>query len=153
MEWLYNAKKITRLPEGVVGFIYIIYYTDGTKYIGKKLARSPRKKNFGKKKLAEMTDSRLKKYEMVMTEHPWKTYEGSSEENEGKTIVTKHILHLCTNKLSLSYLETKELFLVDAPMNENYNNKVIGKHYWDNALDGMFKGVIPEQCLFKGDYS
>ena len=39
MDWSYKGKKITRLPPEVVGFVYMIYYTNGQKYIGKKLAK------------------------------------------------------------------------------------------------------------------
>ena len=50
------------IPEGAVGFVYIMNYLadDGQmySYIGKKNFFSKRKKKFGKKKLAAMTDSR-----------------------------------------------------------------------------------------------
>ena len=104
MDWSYKGKKITRLPPEVVGFVYIIYYTNGQKYIGKKLARSERRK----KPLKGMRSNAKR---MVMTEHKWKEYEGSSEENKGLTIKTKVITHLCTNKLSMSYLRDQRTVL------------------------------------------
>lgn len=143
--WLYQGKAFTKLPEGVCGFVYTIYYTDGRKYIGKKLAISERKKNLGKKELELQTDQRLKKHKHVVTEHKWQQYEGSSKETEGLTIQSKVITHLCTNKLTMSYLETKNLMAVDAPMNPDYLNKIIGKTYWDNALDGLYKEAVQEQ--------
>ena len=39
MKWLYQNKEINsieELPKNSVGFIYCLYYEDGTKYIGKK---------------------------------------------------------------------------------------------------------------------
>jgi hypothetical protein len=43
MDWIYNAHKVKELPKEIVGFVYKIYYTDGTQYIGKKLVRSERR--------------------------------------------------------------------------------------------------------------
>ena len=40
MTWSYQGKEITELPEGTVGFVYIIInQITGRKYIGKKLAK------------------------------------------------------------------------------------------------------------------
>ena len=63
----FNEKLI---PEGAVGFVYMMNYLDSKSgimysYIGKKNFYSKRKKKFGKKALAAMTDKRAKKYEMV----------------------------------------------------------------------------------------
>jgi len=58
------------IPEGAVGFIYKMRFTrDGKEYlyIGKKNFYSNRKKNFGKKALAKVTDKRKKKYEVIKT--------------------------------------------------------------------------------------
>ena len=53
------------IPEGAVGFVYLMNYksSDGKfySYIGKKNFYSKRKKKFGKKALAAMTDKRAKK--------------------------------------------------------------------------------------------
>ena len=138
MHWIYNAKKLEELPKDVVAFVYIIYYTDDTMYVGSKLARSERKKNFGKKKLATVTDSRLKTYEMVLTEHKWREYEGSSKLTETKTISSKHILHLCTNKRSMTYLEVKELMTRQALETPDYINNNINGNWFDNCLDGLY---------------
>ena len=145
MEWLYNAKKITQLPQEVTGFVYIIYYEDSTMYIGKKLTKSERKK----KPLKGMRSNARR---MVMTEHKWRDYEGSSKLTEGKTITSKHILHLCTNKRSTTYLEVKELMVREAIESDTYINNNINGNWFDNCMDGVYDGPIPEHCLFKGEY-
>lgn len=42
MKWEYKGEPITELPEEAIGFVYVTYYTDGSYYIGKKLAKSER---------------------------------------------------------------------------------------------------------------
>jgi len=42
MEWTYKGKEVTNLPPGKIGFVYVTHYSDGSFYIGKKLARSDR---------------------------------------------------------------------------------------------------------------
>ena len=40
MQWTYNGKKITKIPDEYEGFVYLITNnTTGQKYIGKKLAK------------------------------------------------------------------------------------------------------------------
>jgi hypothetical protein len=83
MTWTYNGKCITEvsdMPEGVFGFIYKI--TNGKTnefYIGKKQVVSVRKRKFGKKETAALTDKRMKKYEMVTKESDWLEYRSSNK--------------------------------------------------------------------------
>ena len=134
MHWNYKGKPYEKLTDNVIGFVYLIYYEDETMYIGKKLAASLRKKNFGKKKLATLTDKRMKKYEHIMTEHKWQDYEGSTTASEGKTIRSKVILHLCKDKTSLTYLEAAEQFNREVLFKEEYLN--------DNILGSFFSGKV-----------
>ena len=71
MSWLYKGQvfKEDMIPEGAVGFIYEMEaIIDGkpVRYVGKKNFFSKRKKKFGKKALAAMTDKRAKKYTVVI---------------------------------------------------------------------------------------
>ena len=54
MNWEFKGKEITSIkqfPEGAVGFIYILTFSDGKRYIGRKLLTKAKKKAFdGKKK-------------------------------------------------------------------------------------------------------
>jgi len=81
MGWRYKGSYITELadmPENVFGFIYKITNTEtGEYYIGKKQVVSVRKRNFGKREIAELKDKRMKKYEYVTKESDWKTYRSS----------------------------------------------------------------------------
>ena len=142
MEWIYNGHKITKLPEEVVGFIYCIYYTDGTKYIGKKLAKSERRKK-------PLKGMRVNAKRMVMTEHKWKCYVGSSKLVEDKTISSKHILHLCTNKRSMTYLEVKELMMRHVLETDTYMNNNINGNWFDNCLDGLYVGEVGKQKIME----
>ena len=68
--WLYEGKKfeLEMIPKGAVGFVYemnAIIKGKKLSYIGKKNFYSIRKKKFGKKATAAMTDKRKKKYEIV----------------------------------------------------------------------------------------
>ena len=135
MNWNYKGYEVGELPEEVKGFVYILYYTDGRKYIGSKVVRSDVKV----KPLVGMRKNAVRK---VTKESKWKTYEGSTKLSEGLTIQSKVITHLCTDKRSMTYLEQKELFLVDAIMNKEYLNENIGGKFFDNCLDGLYEGSI-----------
>ncbi len=71
---------------------------------------------------------------------PFVNYEGSSEENKGKTLISKEILYLSSNKKSASYIETALLFENNVLFNDTYNNKNISGTYYDNSLEGLIDG-------------
>jgi len=173
--WTYKGYKLKKLPDECIGFVYCIHYTDGTKYIGKKLAKTtfmlPALKNgepreFSKRvnriirrdengnivkgKKAVGIKGKMEAWDVLDTETSWISYKGSSKHCKGKTILTKVITHLCTNKLSMSYLETKELFAVDATINDKYINDCVAGSYWDNCLDGLYTGPVDNGGLFDG---
>ena len=141
MDWIYKGNVITKLEKPIIGFIYCIHYTNGKKYIGKKLVRSERKV----KPLKGMRKNARRVVEKVL---PWREYEGSSENTKGLEIHSKVITHLCTSKRTLTYLEERELFKVDAPANKDYINETIGRRYYDNCLDGVYEGDINTRSLF-----
>jgi intein/homing endonuclease len=141
MQWIYKGNPVKELPKDIVGFVYKIYYTNGTQYIGKKLVRSERKAK-------PLKGMRKNARRVIERETEWREYEGSSEETKGLEIHSKVILHLCTSKRTMTYLEEKELFNVDAPSNPSFRNKTIGKRYFDNCLDGLYEGDINTRSLF-----
>ena len=69
IQWKYKGKILKEPPEGSEGFIYMITYNDGTKYIGKKSFWSRRRTN---------VKGKLRK-KLVTKESDWVTYRGSSE--------------------------------------------------------------------------
>jgi len=141
MEWSYRGSKVIDLPEEVKGMVYKIHYVDGTSYIGSKVVRSERRL----KPLKGMRKNAVRK---VVKESDWRSYTGSSKLTEGKEIFAKEILYLTTNKMSMTYLEQRELMKVDAAVNEKYLNKNIGGKFFDNCLDGVFDGDINTGSLF-----
>lgn len=153
MDWIYNGTRIDNLPEDVVGFVYCIYYDNGNKYVGKKIARSYRKKHYGKKKLAQMTDKRKKTYERIMTEHKWREYVGSSKDiPDDARIQSRVILHLCTSLTTLTWLEVKEMVSREVLTSDKYYNKNILGKFWDNCEDGLYKDkAINQPSLFEED--
>lgn len=131
----FNDKMI---PEGAVGFVYMMNYLDSKKgimyaYIGKKNFYSKRKKKFGKKALAAMTDKRAKKYETVI-KLDYENYFSSNKElkqayKDGKMIY-RTILKICFSKMELTYEETKAQFKYEVLERDEYlNGNILGRFY------------------------
>jgi hypothetical protein len=120
---MYQGNPVDEIPEGIIGFVYlIINLTNNKKYIGKKLAqfkktRPPLK---GKKRKRKTT-----------VESDWRDYWGSSEkllsdvENLGTESFTREILYYCTSRGELSYLEAKEQFDRQVLLTDEYYNGII----------------------------
>lgn len=120
--WLYKGENFTEIPEGYIGFVYIIEcIPTGQKYIGRKIFYSTSRKII-------KGSTRRKK---TVTESTWKSYFGSSEymqlliKSYGKEKFRREILYLCKDKSSMSYLESKEIFIRDALLKDEYINRWI----------------------------
>lgn len=101
-DWLFQGEPVTQLPDGYVGFVYVITnLLDGRRYFGKKIL------HFTKTKMLKGKKKRIK------TESDWKTYYGSSDElckdveRLGSDKFKREILHFCKNKGMMSYLEMR----------------------------------------------
>lgn len=123
IEWTYQGKVITEIPQGVEGFVYLITNTtNNKKYIGKKLAKfkTSRPPLKGKKNRRRGTK-----------ESDWKDYWGSSDhlnadvQKLGEDKFTKEILHFCPSKGVLSYMEAKEQFDRKVLLTDEYYNGII----------------------------
>jgi len=133
--WQYKNKTITDIPEGYIGFVYLITNTtNNRKYIGKKLTQFKR----SKKPLKGRTNKRR-----YTVESDWKDYYGSSDEltadieNLGKDKFTREILFWCKNKSELSYIEAREQF----------THKVLESRDWYNGhirVRVHQKGILKE---------
>ena len=120
---MYQGNPVNEIPEGVIGFVYIITnLTNNKKYVGNKLAqfkktRPPLK---GKKRKRKTT-----------VESDWRDYWGSSDklqfdvENLGTESFTREILYYCTSRGELSYLEAKEQFGRQVLLTDEYYNGII----------------------------
>jgi len=142
MIWNYNDEPFTKLPEGVFGFIYIISYTDGTHYLGKKQAISevalPALKNGAIRpeathRIGRNIKGKRVQFDVILKETSWKKYCGSSKLTGDKTIEYKTILQLAYSKRELTYLENKYLFLYEAIERDDFiNENIMGRFFRDN---------------------
>jgi len=121
MTWTYKNKTITDIPEGIIGFVYLITnITNNRKYIGKKLTQFKR----SKKPLKGRTNKRR-----YTVESDWKDYYGSSDELTadvellGKDKFKREIMFWCSSKSQLSYIEAREQF----------THKVLESKQWYNG--------------------
>jgi len=167
MDWTYKGKTITTIPNTTYGFVYLLTYKSGMRYIGKKTVWSnstlPQHKD-GSKRVGHVkfiqkrvvldaqgniVTSKAKKkglkgsikpYEVVLSENSWKRYTGSSKEiPKEDTLINKEIIVFSTTKTTLTYLESYYLFQCNAPANRRYYNvNILGK-FFDNCLDGYYK--------------
>lgn len=137
---MYQGKEITEVSQigNPFGFVYRIYnLSNGMIYVGSKQVISIRKKRFGKRKIASMTDKRRSKYDVVTQEMAgWREYTGSSKElNEhikrGDKF-QKEIIEICHTKTELKYREVQLIICEDSLIDEKYYNanvsiKQVGK--------------------------
>ena len=126
-----NIEDMKKIEPKVWGFVYLLTLIDPiTKiivyhYIGKKNIYTKRKRNFGKKEVANMKDKRAKKYEYVIAESDWRTYLSSNKyikNNSNKYIITREILQFSTNDMDLKYKEAKEIICQNALEDDNFLN-------------------------------
>lgn len=143
MTWTYEDAPFTELPPDVFGFVYLITYTDGTHYIGKKQCISeitlPALKN-GKvrpeatHRIGRNISGKRVQFDVIRRETVWKKYCGSSKLTADKTIEYKTIIQLAYSKRQLTYLEVKYLFGYEAIEDESFMN--------DNISGRFFRGNI-----------
>ena len=139
---------INQIDNSAIGFVYLIEFTDGTKYIGKKNLYSfvnvkPNKKDEAPKGTEIIYDYykntgkgfRQKMFH-VKKESNWKTYNGSSKFTKDKTIKVKYILGYANTQLELTYLEAEHLFKYEVLKNDHFlNNTILGSFYKSNLLN------------------
>ena len=123
MTWTYKTQLVEQIPEGYIGFVYLITnLTTEQKYIGKKLAQFKRTK-------PPLKGKKLKRRSTV--ESDWRTYWGSSDrlnadiESLGPENFTREILYYCTSKAELSYIEAREQFERKVLETNEYYNGII----------------------------
>jgi hypothetical protein len=117
-DWTYKGQLFTEEMIGdSFGFVYeITNLSNNRKYVGKKFfTRSGRKQVKGKIKKVRLSSD-------------WRTYWSSSEslkadvKSLGEENFTRKILYLCKTKSECSYKETKEIFMRDALLTEEFYN-------------------------------
>jgi hypothetical protein len=123
MLWSYQGNIVEEIPEGYIGFVYIITnLRTEQKYIGKKLVQF-------KKTRPPLKGKRLKRRSVV--ESDWRDYWGSSDRLNadiqalGTENFTREILYLCKSKAEMSYLEALEQFERRVLETDEYYNGII----------------------------
>lgn len=139
--WLYNNTEFTSEDiNNYVGFVYIITdLNNSKKYIGKKTLVSRRKL----RPLKGQTRRRTK-----ISESNWQSYYGSSEEvnrileEHGPDRFKREILHLCTSKGEMAYLELKEQMEREVLLNDDYYNGIIQVKIHRNHVKNLCTKVV-----------
>jgi hypothetical protein len=116
--WLYQNKEFTEENIGdYIGFVYCIKnLATGKLYIGRKL--------FTKAKTIQVKGKKKK----TRVSSDWMEYYGSNSvlqeevSKNGGQNYSREILHLCKTLSECAYLETKEIFVRDALLDDNYYN-------------------------------
>jgi hypothetical protein len=123
MQWTYQGNTVNEIPEGKLGFVYLITnLKTGQKYIGKKLAQFKRTK-------PPLKGKKLKRRSTV--ESDWRDYWGSSDRLNadvaqlGPENFTREILYYCTSKAEMSYIEAREQFDRRVLETDEYYNGII----------------------------
>ena len=124
-QWTYKGQLFeSNQIEEYVGFVYLITdLSNNKKYVGKKNFWSIRRLPPLKGKTRKRT---------VKKESEWQDYFGSSEqvkllvESQGRNNFKREILHLCSTKGLMSYLEAKEQFEREVLFSDEYYNEFIG---------------------------
>jgi hypothetical protein len=129
MHWTYSGNIIEIIPEGYIGFVYLITNTiTGKKYIGKKLFYFSKVKY---KTHVQKNGKKVKKKIKSLIDSDWQEYWGSSEnlhkdiEKLGKENFTREILYFCKTKAELSYTESREQFDRRVLETDDYYNGII----------------------------
>lgn len=115
-----NDTELLGIPEGCVGFVYVITrLSTGKKYIGKKGFYS---------KITKPPLSGQKRKRLIHKESDWQKYFGSNAELladvkvDEKDGFRREILRLCKSKSEMNYYEGKYIFETDAILRDDFYN-------------------------------
>lgn len=145
MTWTHNNLPFEEIPDGAIGFVYLITNTvNGKLYIGKKNFYAAHTTQ--KTVVVKSTGLKKKKKIRGKKESDWKSYYGSSNDVKkdvdaiGTENFKREILRICTGKGELSYYEAKYQFEYDVLLKPDlyYNNWIscrVQRIHLKNLLD------------------
>lgn len=144
MKWIYRNKELDEVPENAYGFIYVIFYKDGTYYVGKKTFWSNKtmkplsngQNREGGKFFSKIVNNKRTLFESVKQESNWRKYNGSSDATKGLDIDRKLILKIRYDAINLTYAEAESLFAFGVLTDSTSRN--------GNILGKFFKGKIEQ---------
>lgn len=132
MPWMYQGTEIDSLPEGTVGFVYLITNrATGRKYVGKKLAQFRK----SRPPLKGRTNRRRS-----VVESDWRDYWGSNDvlmqdvQRLGADQFTREILYICRSRGVMGYLEALEQFERRVLESDEYYNGIINVRIGSSRL-------------------
>lgn len=115
--WVFSGKPLDEVPDGAVGFVYLITNrSTGRRYVGKK--------SFTMQKVRRKAGKSKK----VRVESDWKTYLGSCDTLKEEAAILgveyfdREILHLCYSKAEMTYLELLEQVQRGVLLSDEYYN-------------------------------
>ena len=120
--------------------VYLIVFTNGQKYVGKKAVRAKRKYPplKGKKRVR-------RKWKNL----PFKNYQGSAEEAKALEPQHKIILNQCSSLKTATYLEAEYMFNNRVLFDPNFINANISGVYFSNSLEGVLDPEwVPLRTLY-----
>jgi|SaaInlV_100m_DNA_6_1039743.scaffolds.fasta_scaffold19220_2 hypothetical protein len=137
VNWVCNGKEMLShddFTDDVVGFIYLITYTNGQQYIGKKLIRSIVKLKPTKEQLAIRKNYSRKE----MRNKPFVNYVGSHKTDKYMEIQSREMIEICSDKINLTYCEIKWMMKYDVLNNDKYlNGNIAGKFFQGKIKRGI----------------
>ncbi|MCK5848368.1 MAG: hypothetical protein KAH01_04150 [Caldisericia bacterium] len=133
MDWSYRGTTQRSVPDGYIGFVYVLHYNDGSYYVGKKLAITIQKRPPLAAELRKRKNAAKRK---VVVKLKWRNYEGSTDHSEGKVLIHKEIITWCRKREAMAYIEMDlqiRMGVLFDPLALNRN--ILGKFY-PNILEG-----------------
>lgn len=135
MNWKYKGEDMVAIPEGNMGFIYLITnMANGKIYIGKKFFNFTRRKLLTKKDKL-LPENKRKKYKTVILDGKWENYFSSSAslladiEIYGKENFAREIICFCRDKRELTYKEVWWQFNYNVLEVPSYNENILGRFF------------------------
>lgn len=134
MTWKYRNGIVTEIPEGYVGFVYIITnMKDGRIYVGKKIFEHRVKSRISKREI-KSTKTR-KRVKITLKDSGWQNYQSSCVplQEDIKLIGAEWfnfmILEFCIDKRELSYREVWYQFHYNVLEVPSYNGNILGRFF------------------------
>lgn len=132
-DWEYKGNPfLLEDSVGYIGFVYLITdISNGMRYIGRKV--------FNNKKAKPPLKGKTKR-RISTVDSNWQSYFGSGPEikaaveAKGKDNFKREILFLCHGKAEMGYLESREIFIRDAIIRDDYYNSWVSARVNRNQL-------------------